>query len=219
MAMNGIKRAAALLLTVLMVGCASKPVTPYDFTAFKAEKPRSILVLPPLNNSPDVNASNSVLSHATYPLAESGYYVYPVALVNETFKQNGLVNPAEIHEVKPEKLAKIFGADTALYITVSEYGSTYKLIRTDIKVVVQGRLVSLKTGKELWAGSAWAVNNGSVQINPVAALVNAAVDQILNSLTDKTHVIAGNASRFMLHGVRNAGITGPYLVEVEQTKP
>jgi hypothetical protein len=40
-----------------------------------------------------------MLAQATLPLAESGYYVIPVSLASETFKQNGLANAADIHEV------------------------------------------------------------------------------------------------------------------------
>ena len=52
-----------------------------------------------MNNSPDVNATNSMMSQATVPLAESGYYVFPVTLVNETFRHNGLTTPSDIHEL------------------------------------------------------------------------------------------------------------------------
>jgi hypothetical protein len=73
----------------VLSGCASQ-VKQMDYSAFKASHPKSILVLPPVNNSPDVNATFSMLSQTTYPLAEAGYYVMPVTLVTETFYQNGL---------------------------------------------------------------------------------------------------------------------------------
>src|SRR5471032_1680539 len=115
---------AACLASAMLVGCAG-PKPAYDYTAFRAAKPRSIVVLPPLNNSPEVNAGNSVYAQVTYPLAEAGYYVLPVALVGETFKQNGLTVPADIHAVDSKKLRDIFGADAALYVTITHYGSTY----------------------------------------------------------------------------------------------
>jgi hypothetical protein len=90
---------SCLAVAALLSACASQPPAKLDYTAYKASKPRSILVLPPLNNSPDVNASYSVLSLLTYPLAESGYYVLPVALVDSTFKQNGLTVAGDIHQV------------------------------------------------------------------------------------------------------------------------
>src|SRR5574343_252335 len=115
--------AATAAATTLLTGCAAPVKT--DYSAFRAAKPASILVLPPLNDSTDVNATFSMLAQSTYPLAESGYYVMPVTLVNETFHQNGLTMPTDMHEVPAAKLTEIFGADAALYMKVTRYGSTY----------------------------------------------------------------------------------------------
>jgi hypothetical protein len=116
----------ACVSVAVLAGCAAPQ--PYDYTVFKQSRPRSILVLPPLNQSPDVKATYSMLSQMTYPLAEAGYYVLPVTLVDETFKQNGLTSAGDIHAVAPAKLREIFGADAALYVTVTQYGVSYRLI-------------------------------------------------------------------------------------------
>ena len=77
-----------LLLVLVLGGCAAPQH--YDYTAYRANRPASIVVLPALNNSLEVAAGYTVLSRATYPLAKAGYYVFPVALVDETLKKNGL---------------------------------------------------------------------------------------------------------------------------------
>ena len=66
-----------------MAGCAT--ITPFDYSAYKASRPRSILVLPPINNSPEVTATYSVMSFVTKPLSEAGYYVMPVGMVAQAF--------------------------------------------------------------------------------------------------------------------------------------
>src|SRR5450830_500760 len=86
--MSLLKLTGALLALALLGGCAA-PKT-IDYTAYKQARPKSILVLPPINESPEVQASYSMVSQVTYPLAEAGYYVLPIALVDETFRQNGL---------------------------------------------------------------------------------------------------------------------------------
>lgn len=207
-----LKKAALMLPAILLIGCASKRV-PYDYTAFKAAKPRSIVVLPPLNNSPDVNAANSVYAQVTYPLAEAGYYVLPVALVSETFKQNGLTNAADIQGVDVKKLKEIFGADAALYMTISRYGSTYTVIDSVTVVAVEAKLVDLRSGELLWQGSASASNNegnNSGGGGLIGALVTAAVKQIVNSTTDAAHPIAGMANaRLLSGGINNGLLFGP----------
>ena len=207
-----LKLAACLAPAVFFVGCATQKA-PYDYTAFKAAKPRSIVVLPPLNNSPEVKATNSVYAQVTYPLAEAGYYVLPVAVVGETFKQNGLTNASDIHAVDIKKLDEIFGADAALYVTISNYGATYTVINSVVVVSVNAKLVDVKTGNVLWTGAASASNNeggNSGGGGLVGALVAAAVKQIINNVSDTSHPVAGVANaRLLTAGQANGILYGP----------
>ncbi|MGE5452079.1 MAG: DUF799 domain-containing protein [Acidobacteriota bacterium] len=197
--------------SLLFVGCAAPKR--YDYTAFKESHPRSILVLPPVNNSPDVGASYSVLSYATFPLAEAGYYVFPVALVDETFRQNGLSNPPEMHEVAPAKLQEIFGADAALYIDISKYGVTYTILDSAAVVAAHAKLVDLRTGRLLWEGAASASsseNSNNNQGGLLGAVIAAAVKQVLNNLNDQSHQVAGVATnRLLTAGRTNGMLYGP----------
>lgn len=191
-----------------LAGCANQPAK-FDYTAYRQAKPQSILVLPPLNETPDIGATFAMLSKATYPLAESGYYVMPVSLVSETFKQNGLNNPAEIHAVAPAKLKEIFGADAALYIKVDKYGSTYTVLNSVAIVSAQAKLVDLNTGNTLWSGSASASNNEGNNNSGgglAGLLVAAIVKQIMNNVTDASYIVAGTTSARLLSAGRPNGL-------------
>lgn len=198
-------------LALLFSGCATQ--TPYDYTAFKESHPASILVLPPVNNSPEVAASYSVLSYATRPLAEAGYYVMPVTLVAEAFKENGLTQPSDMHATSTEKLREIFGADAALYITISKYGTTYQVIDSQSLVAAQANLVDLKTGKTLWTGAAQASSaesNNQNQGGLAVLLIAAIIKQVVASTTDQSHQIAGVATaRLLSAGQKNGLLFGP----------
>jgi hypothetical protein len=206
------KLAACLLPALFFVGCAHQG-QPYDYTAFKAAQPKSIVVLPPLNNSPEVKATYGMLSQLSYPLAEAGYYVLPVAAVDETFKQNGLSNAADIHNVSAKKLHEIFGADAALYVTVTKYGSVYTVLNSEVVVAAEAKLVDLKTGTLLWDGKATASSaeqNNNSGGGLIGALVAAAVKQIINTSTDAAYPVAGVASgRLMSAGGSNGILYGP----------
>jgi hypothetical protein len=193
----------------LAAGCANNQKKSYDYSALKQSRPRSIVILPPLNNSPDVKATYSMLSQMTYPLAEAGYYVLPVALVDETFKQNGLSSSADIHAVEPKKIQEIFGADAALYVTISKYGASYVVLNSVVLVTAEAKLVDLKTGATLWSGVASASNNEGGNNSGgglIGALVAAAVKQIINSVTDAGHPVAGVASNRLLSAGRVNGL-------------
>lgn len=205
-------RLAAWISLAAMLGACATPV-PYDYTAFKQNRPVSMLVLPPVNDSPDVKASRAVLAQSTLPLAEAGYYVLPVTLVDETFRQNGLTEAAEIQQVSAAKLREIFGADAAVYIRVKKYGTTYMVIASETVVSVEGRIVDLRTGQLLWQGSAHASsaeNDGGNQAGLVGLLVKALVTQIVGTATDAGFTYAAVANQRLLGApMRNGVLFGP----------
>jgi hypothetical protein len=172
-----------------------------------------VLILPPLNNSPEVKATYSMLAQMSAPLAESGYYVFPVAVVDETFRQNGLMTAGDIHNVAPAKLREIFGADAALYVDIKNYGVTYTVIASDVTVTAEARLIDLKTGQLLWDGKATASSSEQRSSGGggglAGILVSAIVNQITNTLTDRSHLYAGITSQRLLTARPNGMLYGP----------
>lgn len=206
--MSTLKLSLACALTLLMAGCATTQA-PMDYSAFKQSNPKSILVLPPTNHTSEVIAPYGVLANVTVPLAEAGYYVFPVALVNETFKNNGLTVAEDIHAVAPKKLNEIFGADAVLYIDIEEYGTSYAVLSSDTVVVVKARLTDSKTNALLWEGKASASSSeqgGGNSGGLVGMLVEAAVKQIMETAMDTGFQIAAIASNRLLSPEMHNGI-------------
>jgi hypothetical protein len=205
--------AVAALLAASLLGACATPSPPRDFSALRKAKPASVLVLPPLNNSPDVLATPSVWAQLSYPLAEAGYYVLPVSLVDETFKTNGVQTAADTHQIAPAKLREIFGADAALYVAVKRYGSVYRVISSDAEVTLEAKLVDLRSGELLWDGSATASSaeqSSGNQAGLIGLLVQAVVAQIIDNVSERSHPIAGIASQRLLgSGRANGLLPGP----------
>lgn len=199
-------------ICAFVTGCATQSRPPADYAAFLDAKPASLLVLPPLNDSTDVKATPGVWAQATQPLAEAGYYVMPITLVDETFKQNGLTAAADIHEVSAQKLQEFFGADAAVYLRVKQYGTRYSVISSDTVVAVEARIVDLRTGKQLWEGAAKAssAEQQQNQSSLVSMLVTAVVKQIVGTVTDAGFNYAGIANQRLLGAaVPNGVLYGP----------
>lgn len=208
-----IKCLMALAGLLLLAGCATPP-KPIDYTAFQASSPKSVVILPPINHSPDVKATYSVLTHLSEPLARAGYYVLPVAVVDETFKQNGLTTPDAIQDVPTTKLYNIFGADTALYVTVDQYGTSYRVIQSATTVSTTARLVDLRTGQLLWEGKGYASSAETQQSSNslLGTLLQAAINQVAETLQESGHDIAEIAGERLLTPYRTNGILpGPYM--------
>ena len=191
---------SALVLITSLSACVSMPPA-HDYTAFKAANPASVIILPPLNNTPEVIAPYSVMTQLATPIAESGFYVFPVAMVNQTFNNNGLTQAADIQAVPTAKLKEIFGADTALYVTIDDYGTSYVVISSETRVTVTASLVDLETGNMLWTGAATASSAEQQNANSgglVGMLVQAAVNQIFETVTDRGFDIAALTSARLL---------------------
>ena len=200
--------AAGVALAFALAGCATPP-PPYDYTAFIKAKPASLLVLPPLNDSPDVKATPGVWAHATRPLSEAGYYVLPVALVDETFRQNGLSMAADAQQVSPKKLREFFGADAALYMRIKGYGTKYAVVLSETRVEIEGRIIDLRSGALLWEGKAAASSAEQQQQSQggvVGLLVTALVKQIIGTTTDAAFNYAGIANARLLGAPRPNGV-------------
>lgn len=169
--------AAAALLT----GCATN-VAKTDLSAFEAAKPRSILVVPAANKSVDVDAPNYLLTTLTVPLAEKGFYVFPVHTVKTVLEQEGLYEGDQIHKQAPEHLAQLFGADAVLFVTINQWDAKYVVLSTTVTVDFDYRLVG-KDGTELWRAnkrmqySPQQQNTGHPLANLIAAAVSAAIER------------------------------------------
>lgn len=204
------RKAVFLATMVVLAGCVGQD---FDYTAFKQSKPRSILVLPPVNKSLDVTAGSAIMASSLKPLSESGYYVFPPTLTYEIFKENGLTEPADIHAVSLKKIRDVFNPDAILYISIIEYGQKYFVIGSAAIVTVNGRLVDAKTGKEIWSKTATAQSNESNNNSGVGIagiLIQAAVEQVVGQLSNQSYMTSKIAANRLLSAkVKNSLLYGP----------
>lgn len=199
---------AASLLA--MTACQAQS---YDYSAYEQYYPASILVLPPVDGTIEVDATYGYLSTVTEPLAERGYYVFPVAIVDRMMRENGMTEPTDMHNVPLDKLVEVFDPDAVLYITLTDWGTQFLLFDSQTRVTVNCRLVDADSGEEFWASSKTAVHSASSgQSDLVGMLVSAVVNQITTSVSDPTLGVARQANDMvfldyrdgLLYGERNS---------------
>jgi hypothetical protein len=148
------------------------------------------------------------------PLAEAGYYVFPVAVIDAYLKENGLPTPAEMNAVPLDKLGEIFGADAVLYLTIEDWGQKYQVLASTTVVNARGRLVDVKTGGTLWEGTAQASEgSGDGGGGLVSMLVAAAVEQIADSVAGRVHALSARANNQMILNTTTGLLLGPYNPE------
>lgn len=189
-----------LFMTYFVQGCATTPM-PHDYSAYLDHMPVSILVLPPRNESTEVMAPYIYISTVTRPLAERGYYVFPVAVIDMLMKENGVPSPDEMAQVSLKKIREIIHPDAVLYMTVKEWGTKYQVLNSVSTVCLSGQLVDAETGTILWRGEYRTVKNSSDGQQGIAGmLVSAVVHQIANTISDPTRDLARlNNNRMFLN--------------------
>ncbi len=202
-----------VLFSFNLLGCSSS--TPVYQQQSTAGLPRSILVLPPVNHSVEVSAPYTFLSTITRPLADRGYYVFPVAMVDRLMRENGMHTAHQMHQIPLDKLYEHTGADTVLYATINDWGQKYQVIQSSTVVSVGLRLVRANDGAVIWQGQARATNNqNSGNGNGLAGLlIGAVVDQVAGSLVDKTYALSRQANNNAIRSLQ----AGPLLIEYYQT--
>lgn len=212
-----------LLLSGLLVwgvmgcmGCATEP--PSDYSTYREHMPRSILVLPPLNESVEVGAPYSYLTTVTQPVAERGYYVFPVSVIDAFMKENGLPTAGEMHGVSLNRIDEIIGADAVLYITIADWGQKYQVVNSATVVAVKGRLVDVPSGTTLWTGEVQAAQGSSDSDSSLAEmLVSAVIAQIASAAIDRTRPLARQANRWMFLNEDDGLLVGPMHPEFGAT--
>jgi hypothetical protein len=165
-----------LVSMLLLSGCAVPKMKVYDLTAYQQVAPRSILVVPVVNQSLDVDASNYVLSTLSVPLAELGYYVFPVNTVKVVLEQEGLHEPEQIRRMEASQLAALFGADAVFYVTIKRWDAQYAFIATTVTVEFEYEMTS-RDGRKIWEAKKQMVYSPQQNQSghPLAVLIAAAI--------------------------------------------
>jgi hypothetical protein len=209
--MKTLLQLAAVILasSLILAGCQTPR---YDYSNFYAHPPRSILVLPPINETNDLEATYGYYTTLSQPIAERGYYVFPLALVDQVMKENGLPTAGEMQGASLAKMGQVIGADAVLYTTLKQYGSKFRVIGSDTTVEVLARLVDTRTGVLLWEGHGIATE--SVALNGgnslLLASIVAAAGHISSKKTDKAHTVSREANED-LFAKKGTGLPyGPY---------
>lgn len=203
---------ATLIAALVLAGCVAPP-KPKDLTAFNAAAPRSILIVPLVNKSLDVDAPNYMLSTLSVPLAERGYYVFPVNTAKVVLEQEGFYESEQVHSQPPASLAKLFGADAVLYVTINRWDAQYIVFSTTLTVEFDYRMVA-RDGTEIWTASQRLQyspqqnNSGSLLGNLVVAAITAAITRAAPNYLP----LAQQANTLVLLSGPQAVPPGPYRV-------
>jgi len=204
-------RFAAMFIIASVIGACTAPQLKKDYTKFRAADPRSILILPVVNNTVDVDAPLYFFSTVAVPVAERGYYGFPVNLVRGVMNEEGLSDANMVHAADPAVLGGLFGADAILYITIEKWETQYLLISATTIVSFTYVLKSGRTGEELWRESATMhYSSGSSGGGGIAGLIADAIVATIQKAAPDYMPLARQANRQAIWVPGKGLPAGPY---------
>jgi hypothetical protein len=202
-------RIALLVIVALFAGCANRAPR-YDYSQFRTEGPRSILVVPVINKSIDINAPDYFLATIATPLAERGYYVFPVNMVKSVLSDDGLSDANMVHSGDPHRLGELFGADAVMYISIERWDARYVVLATTVTVELNYTLKSAHTGQVLWRNHQIVVYQPQQNSGGIAGLVANAIVAAIAKAAPNYMPLARQANGAAVN-VKGTGLpAGPY---------
>lgn len=135
------KRIIPFLLLVLSVsacGISSPGLTRGSlYPGMYEETPLTLLVMPPINNTANVDAKELLYTSISRPLAEAGYYVIPPSLSMAVLRQESGYD-AELFLDRPlRQFHDFFGADAVVFSVIDEWAKQGIGIRTKIRYFIK----------------------------------------------------------------------------------
>ena len=193
--MKFIAPAFLIVATLIMSGCAPKYVTKgEEFPKMYSESPRSLLVLPPMNQSTDAEAKDYYMTTIEQPFALMGYYVFPVEMVSDIMKQEGVYDTELLYQMPVNKFQEYFGADAVLFTHIKMWNVSYMVIASKLTVSIDAEVVSTKTSEQLWKYTGTVIvdlsggNSGGSIIGLVAQAVATAINTAAADYVKYAHI-------------------------------
>ena len=190
------------VLVVLLSACgASADLTRGQlYPGMYEEKPVTLLVMPPINNSANVEAKELLYTSISRPLAEAGYYVIPPSLAMAVLRQESGYD-AELFLDKPLKqFHEFFGADAVVFSVIESWAKQGLGINTEIRYIIKSAI----TDQVLFDRTCnlfldLSVNSGSSSDSGrslLSILVDVAAGAINTALTD--HIEAARKANYYI---------------------
>lgn len=197
------KKILSLILGALVfVSCSSNLTRGSQYPKMYEEKPTSILIMPPINKTVNVEAKEYFYTSLSNPLSEKGYYVVSPFLAMDVFQSESAYDSENFIKGNLASFRNVFGVDAAMFTIIN--GWKKSAIGSKITVDIEYILRSTKTGDVLFNRK--GVISVDCSINSSGSLLlNLAASAISTATTDK--VIAARRCNYY---VLNDLPTGKY---------
>ena len=130
-----------ILTTLVLSSCGVSNLTRSSlYPKMYEEKPVTLLVMPPINNTANVEAKELLYTSISRPLAEAGYYVISPSLAMDVLRQESAYD-AELFIDRPlRQFHDFFGADAVVFSIIDSWAKQGIGINTKIRYLIKSTL-------------------------------------------------------------------------------
>lgn len=121
-----------------------------EFPGMYIEKPKSLLIMPPINLSTAADAKDYYSTTVEMPIAFQGYYTLPYEITSEVLKQQGVYDSELVYDMPLNKFYEYFGADAVLFTKIKKWDTSYVVVSSSLTVSIDAEIKSTKTSQVLW---------------------------------------------------------------------
>lgn len=134
------KRIIAIILLAASVsscGIVSQVTRESQYAAMYNDMPTTILVMPPINNTSNVEAKDLLYTSISRPLAEAGYYVISPLLAMDVLKAESAYDSELFIDGSLSMFKKYFGADAVVFSQIDTWAKRGFGIDTKIRYIIK----------------------------------------------------------------------------------
>lgn len=196
------KRITTLILAVsFLSGCVEMGTKQDAFPSmYGPQKPLAILVVPSINESTAADAGDLLNVTVTQPFTNQGYYVLPMPIVAEIFRNEGIIEGTQIKGLPTQMFKENFGADAVMFMTIESWEKNYAIIAGNVTVGIEYVLLSTTSNEILWSYEQVVVvdtsgSSGNIFADIIATAISTGMTDYA-SVARQVHAVAITAMPF-----------------------
>ena len=207
---------SALVIAAVMASCSTPLTMGKQYPGMYEEKPLTIAIMPPINQTTHAEAKDYFYTTMYLPLCEKGYYVFSPYLTMEMFQQESANDAEHFIDADLSIFQKVLGADAAMFTIIKDWRRNN--VGGTLTVNIEYRLRSTKTGQVLYQKEGiikvdTSINGGSGGLGALVGMIATAIN---TAVTDK--VVAGRKCNAFVLTDMPAGKYSP-LFEKDAANP
>ena len=179
------------------------------------EKPVTLLVMPPINNSTNVEAKDLLYTSISRPLVEAGYYVIYPLLAMDVLKAESAYDSENFFDAPLTAFNNFFGADAVVFTVIDSWAKQGLGIQTKIRYVIKSAYtneVLFDRSCDLYLDLSVSSSSGG---GALGALINLAASAINTATTD--HIKAARkANYYILRDIPRGKYSPDYMLDKDE---